>query len=359
MNRRNLKKPKAPLDVVHYVRHSRGGWCFSIERVFQDVRRAMSPDVECREVVSPFESKGIVNRIRNIRHAQQQQGDINHITGDIHYLALGLRSSRTIVSVHDCGRYFALRGLRRLIFRIFWLDWPLRRCAAVTAISEATKKELLNICRWLPADRVRVVPDPVSRCFREAPRSNGGAIPRVLQVGTSPNKNIPRVVAALEGIRCELRIVGRMSSDLRRLLDASGVRWSSAEQLSDEELTREYQDCDLVVFASTYEGFGLPIVEAQASGRPVVTSDLLSMPEVAGEGAVLVNPFEAADIRRGISLILANEDVRDGLVAKGLENVRRFQPDAIARQYRQIYMDVCRANDKGAGHELADVECGR
>ena len=80
----------------------------------------------------------------------------------------------------------------------------------------------------------------------------------------------------------------------------SGLPFSTGESLSDAEVVRAYQECDLVLFASTYEGFGLPIVEAQAVGRPVITSDILSMPEVAGGAARLVDPFSVPAIRGAV-----------------------------------------------------------
>ena len=343
----NIDSIALALDVALYLRHPRGG-AFSIERVFRDVRAAMPPDVQCRTVVSPFESRGIVDLLRCIRFARQQQGEINHITGDIHYAALGLSRSRTILSIHDCRRYFMLRGLRRLLYRILWFDLPLAHCAQATVISEATKRELLRVCPWLPAGRVSVVPDPVSPAFRPAPTGRTADVPRILQVGTAPNKNVLRVAAALSGIPCELRIIGGVSQDLRRALAKEGVNWSASERLSDSELVGEYRDCDLVVFASTYEGFGLPIVEAQATGRPVITSALLSMPEVAGDGAVFVDPFAVDSIRDGIRRVLDSQQLRDQLVERGLKNVKRFEPEIIAKRYREIYLSVLKRGRRNA-----------
>jgi glycosyltransferase involved in cell wall biosynthesis len=96
----------------------------------------------------------------------------------------------------------------------------------------------------------------------------------------------------------------------------------------------------MVLFASTYEGFGLPIIEAQATGRPVVTSRVTAMPEVAGDGACLVDPYDVASIRSGVLRVLGDRGYRDSLVHRGFENVRRFEPGRIAAQYARLYEEV-------------------
>jgi len=110
--------------------------------------------------------------------------------------------------------------------------------------------------------------------------------------------------------------------------------------LTDEELVQAYQRCDMVVFASLYEGFGLPILEAQAMGRPVITSNFGAMKEAAGEGALLVDPYSVEAIREAILRVKNEPGLREELVRKGRENVERFRPEAVARQYAEIYRSL-------------------
>jgi glycosyltransferase involved in cell wall biosynthesis len=84
----------------------------------------------------------------------------------------------------------------------------------------------------------------------------------------------------------------------------------------------------------------MPILEAQATGRPVVTSNILSMPWVAGEAACLVDPFDTASIRGGLTRVMGDPSYRAALVALGFENVKRFSAEEIARQYLELYLDV-------------------
>ncbi|GLI36455.1 glycosyltransferase family 4 protein [Desulforhabdus amnigena] len=209
----------------------------------------------------------------------------------------------------------------------------------MTVISNSTKEDLLRYVKVDP-QKVRVVHDCVSAAFKPTPKEFNITKPIILQVGTGPNKNLERVAEALQGIPCHLRVIGTLTDRQTTVLQRFGIEYSSASNISDEQIVEEYCRCDMLVFASTYEGFGLPIVEAQATGRPVVTSNILSMPEIAGESACLVDPFDVASIRAGILRILKDSNYREDLVQKGIKNVQRFQPRAITAQYVKLYREL-------------------
>ncbi|MDX1406931.1 MAG: glycosyltransferase, partial [Saprospiraceae bacterium] len=111
--------------------------------------------------------------------------------------------------------------------------------------------------------------------------------------------------------------------------------WS--DKLDRTQIAEKYRTCDIVTFVSTYEGFGLPILEGQASGRAVLTSNLSPMKEVAGQGACLVDPTDVQAIGDGIRKIIGDRTYRETLIAQGLENVSRYDVSVMARGYIDLY----------------------
>jgi glycosyltransferase involved in cell wall biosynthesis len=131
-----------------------------------------------------------------------------------------------------------------------------------------------------------------------------------------------------------------MSEAQQTAVARHGIRVENHVALSRAELLEQYRRCDLLLFASTYEGFGLPIVEAQAVGRPVVAGEVWSMPEVAGGAACLVDPFDAGSIRAGVRRVISDATYRDRLIELGFVNARRFRAQAIAEQYAMLYREI-------------------
>lgn len=277
--------------------------------------------------------------MKNIAAAQKRSGEVNHILGDSHYLAFGLPRRGLVLTIHDCATLERLEGPAREIFRRFWFTGPIARSAVITTISQASKDEIL---RWtdVAPDRIRVVPNCVREEFQREVKAPTVDHAVVLQVGTKWNKNLERVAEALRGIPCRLEIVGELSEAQRMSLSKTGISYRELGRLSDEELLEAYRRCDLVVFASIYEGFGLPIIEGQALGRPVVTSNFGAMAEAAGEGAAKVDPLDPQAIHAAVIKILSDHSYREHLIDAGFRNVEKYQPRTVANQYAAIYAEV-------------------
>jgi glycosyltransferase involved in cell wall biosynthesis len=129
---------------------------------------------------------------------------------------------------------------------------------------------------------------------------------------------------------------------MQRLLESSSVDYENSVNISNAEMIQAYDWADLVVFVSLTEGFGMPIIEAQAMGRPVIVSNLSPMKEVAGAGALTVDPFDIVAIRNAINQVVEDAPSRDKIIAFGLENVKRFSAKAVAGQYAQLYRSVAK-----------------
>jgi len=329
------------MKVVFFHRKPRPNVNFSVENLFKQIRSCLTHDVEWEVKELSYFSEGIFKRIYIGIEAAFHQKDVNHITGDINFVAIFLKKKRTVLTMLDMGFMNRPKSIGRLLLKWFWIILPAKRSAIITTISEATKQELLKYVGIDPS-RIRVVYVPISSSFTPFVKEFNKSNPRILQIGTSHNKNVIRLVKALKGIKCELEIVGVINAELSNELKNSAIAFTSSKNISNEEMLQKYHDADILSFASTYEGFGMPIIEANAIGRVVVTSNILSMPEVAGNAAHLVDPYDIDSIRKGILEVISNDSYRETLIRNGFENRKRFDVHQIAQEYTQIYRTLTR-----------------
>jgi glycosyltransferase involved in cell wall biosynthesis len=327
------------VTVVHYQRKRRANSNFSLEFIFADVRNRLGDSSNINYAEAPCLSNGFFRRIWIAVHAWWKQGTVTHVTGDITFAALLLNRRQTVLTILDCGILKRKRGFRRWLIKKLWFDWPMRRARYVTTISQSAADELKHECSF-DHSKLIVIPVAISDKFVHSPKDSLSSPPRLLQVGTAPNKNLPRLLTAIEGLDVEIVIIGKLTDEHLSLLESKNIRYRNLYNLSEEEMVEQYRLADIVCFTSLYEGFGMPILEAQATGRPVVTSNRCSMPEVAGDAAVFVDPESVPAIRVGIQKLVCSSELRNDLISKGLVNIRRFSPSQIAQRFASLYMEI-------------------
>jgi glycosyltransferase involved in cell wall biosynthesis len=121
-------------------------------------------------------------------------------------------------------------------------------------------------------------------------------------------------------------------SDLLNVIFLSGIQ--------DRDLAILYQMADMMVYPSRFEGFGLPVAEAQASGCPVITSNVSSLPEAGGDAAIYINPEKPEEIGNAINMLLDDERLIESLILGGKSNARRFTPASFSQQLKQLYNKI-------------------
>lgn len=324
------------MRVIHYIRKPLEGY-YSFERVFAQVRCELPDEIEVRVVHAWCHSRGVVRRLLNCLQVMFLRADVIHVTGDIHYVLPAAIGRRTVLTVHDLAPLRKKRGWARRVFKKLWYDWPVARADVVTTVSGATATELKGEVGAVHADRIAVVPNGVDPDFKYVEKP-WPPEPVVLMVGTKPQKNLERMLEALQGLPVSVSVVGSLTCAQKEAVVRSGLKVDEAGLLDQAGLVRAFVEADLLAFASTYEGFGLPVIEAQTVGRPVLTSDVSALREVAGEeSACFVDPRDVDSIRRGFERILDDAAYRTRLTSKGRENAARFQVTAVAQAYAGIY----------------------
>lgn len=325
--------------AVTYIFRKGSSTNFSIEKLFDALYAHFKQSgVALERLELPYVSTGIASVLRNIWFvARRRKSGVLHITGDVHYAALLSPFSRSIITVHDCVVLQRGTGFKRLVMWLLWFGLPVRFASCIVVISERTKGELMKTVA-VPERKIAVIPNFVDPSFAFSERPFAGELPRILHVGTAANKNLSRVIGALRGVPCVLVIVGRLPQPILDELRESAIRYENLVGVTHEAMASLYREADIVSFPSTYEGFGMPIVEGQVIGRPVLTSDMEPMRSVAGpEGAMLVDPCSIEAIRDGFLALIRDAALRARLVAAGRDNARRYTLEAAAAAYLAIY----------------------
>jgi len=275
------------------------------------------------------------------RAARADALDVLHVQ----YNAPRMRRPAVVTTVHDITfrlfpDWFTLKD--RLL--LGWgLRHTLRTAAGTLVVSECTRQDLERVYGVAP-ETITVTPNALASGFARPPEDViekvlerlGVQRPYALFVGVlQPRKNIERMVRAMIAARDEhgldhrLVVAGKVGwkaeSALETVLAAEVA--GAAQYLgyvADEDLPALYAGADMFVFATLYEGFGIPVLEAFACGTPVITSNVSALPEVAGDAALLVDPRDEDEIAGAIARLARDEDLRESLIARGHERVKRF-----------------------------------
>jgi len=268
--------------------------------------------------------------------------------------------TRTVVTVHDMSFVrvpdAASPQLRQYLNRV--VPRSVRRADCVIADSQSTKDDLIDLYGVEP-DKISVLlsgiashyfVDSVSKMTMRS-KYNIPDAPYIFSVGTvQPRKNYSRLIQALVILRRmyhNLHLViaggsGWLEDDMYRTIEAA--KQADFVHLigfvDDADLPALYHDAACVAYPSLYEGFGFPVLEAMASGTPVVTSNVSSLPEVAGDAALLVDPYRVEEIAHAIQRILGDSELRQELIQRGYKQAAKFTWANSAKQLHQIYTKV-------------------
>lgn len=327
----------------------------------RDALNALGPNfrtiVDSSSPYSLREQVSIPTRLTN------ERVDVYHSP---HYVLPPLVRCPSVVTIHDCihlrfPQYLPNRLAFAYAKTFMW--WAAHRSARVLTVSEASKRDILHYFN-IPEQKVTVihnglddrlrVPPPEAEVHRVRERFQLDERFVLYAGNVKPHKNVERLIDAFHVLHTngfphlKLLIIGSDISKyamLRRAIHTYDlhkyVRFLGF--VSDETLAALYRLAAVFVFPSLYEGFGFPPLEAMAAGTPVVASNLSSLPEVLGDAALLVDPYDANAIAEAIRRVLVDDDLRRELSRRGLAKVQAYSWEEAARQVRRIYEEVAAA----------------
>ncbi len=280
-----------------------------------------------------------------------------------HYTLPFTTPCNSVVTIHDCIHLLFPQYLPSRVAYIYartalWI--AANRSSRVLTVSEASKKDILSFFNIDP-EKITVIPNGIDGQFMIEPSTEAIArvqeryqlkSPFLLYVGNvKPHKNLERLIDAFFKLRKDgltnltLLIIGdeiTKYTTIRRTVHRyqlhKYVRFLGF--VPSDTLSILYRLADAFVFPSLYEGFGLPPLEAMASGTPVVTSNVSSLPEVVGNAAVLVDPYDVNSIANGIQTILEDPLYREKLTKNGLERAKHYSWERSVAKVKQIYGEL-------------------
>lgn len=320
----------------------------------------VTPNASFRRVVCP-----VIAMQRAYRYGWEQLAlpiqlhrldpDLVHSLGYVGPIASG---KPQVVSVHDVN-YLGHSGRRTPVGRRafqFFVEKSVKKASHVITISNFSRGEIMRHL-GVPPEKVSVVYCAAREQALAPPAGSAQQSEAALDIpqpfmiafsSLSAHKNIARLIAAFAQISSEvphsLVLIGHMpekSAAIKAELQRAGDdRIHFTGFIPDEEVDALMKRASLFAFPSLYEGFGLPILDAQEAGVPIACSNVAALPEVAGEGAILFDPLSVDDMAEKLKRALLDVDLRQSLTRKGRENAAHFSWDKAARETVDIYRKV-------------------
>ena len=315
---------------------------------------------------------------RRIAHSKRQTRTLWLLSHKLHFgVDPSLGKLDLFHATDTCGPYLNNIGLVSTVHDIAFFSLPdtasplnryylrstiqasLKRSARVIAVSNSTKRDLIRLFD-VPEEKIRVVHPGIDESFipvapnllEEIRAKYSLTSPFILFVGAiEPRKNLASLIAVYNALVRESLINhslviagarGWSSEPIFKLVQELGMdgKVIFTGEVAEEELPALYSAADLFVFPSLYEGFGFPPLEAMACGTPTIVSDVSSLPEIVGDAALKVTPQKHKELAETIRAVLENYTLQHELVAKGLQQAKKFSWKKTAKETLNVYQEV-------------------
>ncbi|WP_072530996.1 glycosyltransferase [Bacteroides ilei] len=327
------------MKIIYF--HRKPSLANSIEENFKDFIAKMGENNDVEVFSMPYTGGNPINLWRNIRFIRKHstKDGINHITGDIHYGILGLIGRKSVLTIHDdYAMRMAHRGpLDKLYKYIFWIWLPIKLASAAVCTNPFVLK---SIQRYYNNKKLQVITHHhLPPIFSPKNKPFNKECPVLLQTGTAVNKNLETTIEVIKGMNVKLRVLKKMTDKQIELCKKYNIDFTNRYGLPFSEVVAEYDNADIVLFPTLFEGLGVPTIEAQAAGKPVITTNKEPMNWVAGpDGALLLdNPLDVEEYKSKLIQLINDESLRNRLITNGLNNIKRFSLENAIKLYWELY----------------------
>jgi glycosyltransferase involved in cell wall biosynthesis len=252
-----------------------------------------------------------------------------------------------------------------------FLPWSAHKAKAIITLSQHSKKDILKILPGVSEDKIKVIAPGITSIFKkiEAPNNvkevkskyhiRDKFILTVCQ--THKRKNLGRLIEAFYQLKVNKHIPhqliiaggkGDAHDELISFINQKNIPdVIITGYISDIEVCLLYNSAEVMVYPSLFEGYGFPVIEAMACGTPVITSNVSSLPEAAGDAAMLINPYQVDEIVQAMDMVINNQELRNQLIQKGFKHAQRFSWENTAQETIKVLEKVYHTTNQVNAYE--------
>jgi len=261
----------------------------------------------------------------------------------VHILPL-IHPRNSVVTIHglEYEYYPKMYPWKHLRYLRWITKYALKNARKIIAISETTKRDLIDLYGGQP-EKISVVHHGFNNLLNENQKSKN-QLPYILYISRlETKKNTQGLIKAFNLLKKRHKVPHKLVLVGPRGYGYEDLKFNKdiieKGYVSEQEKSELLNNADMFAFPSFYEGFGMPILEAQAVGCPVITSDVSSMPEVAGQGAILVEPRNIEQITESMYKVISDNDLKKDLIEKGNQNIKRFSWQKCAQETLKVLVE--------------------
>ena len=285
----------------------------------------------------PVSSKGFFRRLYLVFWSYLNQGDVNHVLGDVNFISIFMDKNKTINTFLDCRLLDKFAGLKLIVYQYLWFKIPTNISKKITYISNFTKTSIERKLK-IKVKNSEVIPVPLVENLKFQVNKNKKK--KILIVGTSENKNIKNMILSLKSLDISLTIIGKIKKDIKNLCETNNINYKNLVDISNNKMRNIYANNDILLMVSKYEGFGMPIIEAQSSGTVVITSNIEPMKSIVGDKGLTVNPNRPDEIRAKIKKLINSSNYFFKNVKIGKLNSIKYNSKKINKIYFKLYSEI-------------------